>query len=93
VSESTNANLADVIDGHGRGRALKAAELAHLLGVSRITIFKHAAREGVDHVLLGSDFPQFTLGETLAAFEELNLTPEEKKIRYQNARTLFGRTP
>jgi hypothetical protein len=49
---------------------------------------------GVDHVLLGSDFPQFTLGETLAAFEDLTLTPEEKKkIRYQNARTLFGRTP
>src|ERR1700726_1253515 len=49
---------------------------------------------GVDHVLLGSDFPQFTLAETLAAFEELNLTAEEKnKIRYQNARTLFGRTP
>ena len=46
---------------------------------------------GVDHVLLGSDFPQFTLAETLAAFEELNLTEEEKKkIRYQNARTLFG---
>ncbi len=49
---------------------------------------------GVDHVLLGSDFPQFTLAETLSAFEELNLTAEEKnKIRYQNARTLFGRTP
>jgi predicted TIM-barrel fold metal-dependent hydrolase len=49
---------------------------------------------GVDHVLLGSDFPQFTLAETLTAFEELNLTEEEKnKIRYQNARTLFGRTP
>jgi len=49
---------------------------------------------GVDHVLLGSDFPQFRLAETLAAFEELNLTAEEKnKIRYQNARSLFGRTP
>lgn len=49
---------------------------------------------GVDHVLLGSDFPQFTLAETLAAFDELNLTADEKnKIRYQNARTLFGRTP
>lgn len=48
---------------------------------------------GVDHVLLGSDFPQFTLAETLAAFDELNLTAEEKnKIRYQNARALFGRT-
>jgi predicted TIM-barrel fold metal-dependent hydrolase len=49
---------------------------------------------GVDHVLLGSDFPQFTLAETLAAFEELNLTAEEKKkIRYQNAQTMFGRGP
>lgn len=49
---------------------------------------------GVDHVLLGSDFPQFRLAETLAAFEELNLTAEEKrKIRYQNARSLFGRMP
>ena len=49
---------------------------------------------GVDHVLLGSDFPQFTLAETLAAFEKLNLTPEEKnKIRFQNARALFGRAP
>jgi len=47
---------------------------------------------GVDHVLLGSDFPQFTLAETLAAFEELNLTAEEKKkIRYQNAQTVFAR--
>jgi predicted TIM-barrel fold metal-dependent hydrolase len=49
---------------------------------------------GVDHVLLGSDFPQFTLAETLAVFEELNLTAEEKKkIRYQNAQTMFGRKP
>ena len=49
---------------------------------------------GVDHLLLGSDFPQFSLAETLAAFDKLKLTPEEKeKIRYQNARTLFGRTP
>jgi len=49
---------------------------------------------GVDHVLLGSDFPQFTLAETLAAFEELNLTAEEKKkIRYQNARILSVERP
>lgn len=46
---------------------------------------------GVDHVLLGSDYPQFTLAETLDAFEKLPLTPEEKdKIRYENARALFG---
>src|SRR5260370_12819881 len=49
---------------------------------------------GVDHVLLGSDFTQFTLAQTLAVFEELNLTAEEKKkIRYQNAQTMFGRKP
>ncbi len=47
-----------------------------------------------NYVLLGSHFPQFTLAETLAAFEELNLTAEEKKkIRYQNAQTMFGRRP
>jgi uncharacterized protein len=45
---------------------------------------------GVDHVILGSDYPQFTLAETLAAFEKLALTPEEKaKIRYENAQALF----
>jgi predicted TIM-barrel fold metal-dependent hydrolase len=45
---------------------------------------------GVDHVLLGSDYPQFTLAETLAEFEKLDLTPEEKTlIRYGNARSLF----
>lgn len=45
---------------------------------------------GVDHVLLGSDYPQFTLAETLAVFEKLDLTPQEKdKIRYENARALF----
>jgi len=46
---------------------------------------------GVDHVLLGSDYPQFTLSDTLAAFEKLSLTIEEKrKIRYENAQALFG---
>lgn len=46
---------------------------------------------GIDHVLLGSDYPQFTLAETLAAFERLDLTHDEKsKIRYGNARALFG---
>ena len=46
---------------------------------------------GVDHVLLGSDYPQFTLAETLDAFERLPLTPDEKRqIRYENARALFG---
>jgi predicted TIM-barrel fold metal-dependent hydrolase len=46
---------------------------------------------GIDHLLLGSDFQQLSLPQTLAAFDKLNLTPEEKaKIRYDNARKLFG---
>lgn len=46
---------------------------------------------GVDHVLLGSDYPQFTLADTLEAFERLPLTPDEKRrIRIDNARALFG---
>jgi len=46
---------------------------------------------GVDHVLLGSDYPQLSLPQTLTAFEKLDLTSEEKaKIRYDNARRLFG---
>ena len=45
---------------------------------------------GADHVLLGSDYPQLSLPQTLAAFGKLNLTPQEKvKIRYDNARKLF----
>jgi predicted TIM-barrel fold metal-dependent hydrolase len=46
---------------------------------------------GVDHVLLGSDYPQLSLPQTLAAFDRLDLTAEEKaNIRYDNARRLFG---
>ena len=46
---------------------------------------------GIDHVLLGSDYPQFTLGKTVEALEKLDLTAEEKaKIRVGNARRLFG---
>ncbi len=46
---------------------------------------------GVDHVLLGSDFPQLSLPRTLEALDRLNLTAEEKaKIRYGNAARLFG---
>lgn len=48
---------------------------------------------GIDHVLLGSDYPQFTLAETLSAFEKLDLTDEERrKILVQNARSLFQLT-
>jgi len=46
---------------------------------------------GIDHLLLGSDFQQLSLAQTLAAFNRLGLTEEEKaKIRYDNARKLFG---
>lgn len=46
---------------------------------------------GIDRLLLGSDFPQLSLAQTLAALDGLNLTAEEKaKIRYENARSLFG---
>jgi predicted TIM-barrel fold metal-dependent hydrolase len=47
---------------------------------------------GTDHLLMGSDYPQFTLGKTVAAFKRLGLTTEESsKILSGNARTLFGR--
>lgn len=46
---------------------------------------------GIDHVLLGSDYPQFTLGPSVDALERLDLTDEEKaKIRSGNALRLFG---
>ena len=45
---------------------------------------------GIDNVLLGSDYPQFSLKETLNALERLNLTAEEKnKIQYLNANKLL----
>jgi uncharacterized protein len=45
---------------------------------------------GVDHVLLGSDYPQFTLAQTLDALERLGLDENEKaKIRYANAHRLL----
>lgn len=46
---------------------------------------------GIDHVLLGSDYPQIGLDVTVDALERLDLTDEEKtKIRSGNARKLFG---
>jgi uncharacterized protein len=45
---------------------------------------------GIDRLLLGSDFPQFTLAQTLDALDRLDLTEEEKaKIRNGNAQALF----
>lgn len=47
---------------------------------------------GIDHVLLGSDYPQMGLGSMAGALERLDLSDEEKaKIRSGNARKLFGR--
>jgi uncharacterized protein len=45
---------------------------------------------GVDHVLLGSDYPQYSLAQNLNALNRLGLTEQEKSaIRYENARKLF----
>jgi predicted TIM-barrel fold metal-dependent hydrolase len=46
---------------------------------------------GIDHVLLGSDYPQFSLEQNVAALDRLPLTDSERaKIRHENARALFG---
>lgn len=45
---------------------------------------------GVDHVMLGSDYPQFTLRQTVDALESLDLDRSEKdKILYETARKLL----
>lgn len=46
---------------------------------------------GIDHLLLGSDYPQFSLKQNVDGLEKLGLTTEEiAKIRYGNARKLLG---
>src|SRR5262245_3313519 len=46
---------------------------------------------GIDHVLLGSDYPQYSLEQNVSALGRLALDESEKaKIRYENARALFG---
>lgn len=46
---------------------------------------------GVDQVLLGSDYPQYSLKQNTEALDRLGLSDEEKaKIRSGNARRLFG---
>lgn len=46
---------------------------------------------GIDHILLGSDYPQFSLKQNVDALAKLGLTAEEiGKIRYGNARELLG---
>ncbi len=46
---------------------------------------------GIDHVLLGSDYPQYSLAQNLDALDRLGLTADETaRIRSQNALRLFG---
>ena len=46
---------------------------------------------GIEHVLLGSDYPQYSLEQCVSALDRLPLDESEKgKIRYENARGLFG---
>ena len=46
---------------------------------------------GIDHILLGSDYPQISLEKMAGALEQLDLTDEEKaQIRSGNARRLLG---
>ena len=48
---------------------------------------------GVDHVLFGSDYPQYSLEQNARALERLSLDEGEKtKIRFENAQKLFGLT-
>jgi uncharacterized protein len=45
---------------------------------------------GVDHIMLGSDYPQFTLRQTVDAFESLELNRGEKdQILYETAHKLL----
>lgn len=45
---------------------------------------------GIDHVLLGSDYPQYSLKQNVDALDALPFDASEKtKIRYENARKLF----
>jgi predicted TIM-barrel fold metal-dependent hydrolase len=46
---------------------------------------------GIDHVLLGSDYPQYSLQQNVNALGRLALDESERaKICYENARALFG---
>lgn len=45
---------------------------------------------GIDHVLLGSDYPQYSLEQNVSALERMHLEESEKqKIRFENAQRLF----
>src|SRR3569833_1664698 len=46
---------------------------------------------GVDHVLLGSDYPQYSLEQNEKALARIGLEESEQaKIRFENAQRLFG---
>jgi predicted TIM-barrel fold metal-dependent hydrolase len=46
---------------------------------------------GVDHVLLGSDYPQYSLEQNARALDRLGLSSDEAaKIKSGNAQRLFG---
>ncbi|HYI93019.1 MAG TPA: amidohydrolase family protein [Bryobacteraceae bacterium] len=46
---------------------------------------------GIDHVLLGSDYPQYSLEQNVNALGRLALDESERaRICYENARALFG---
>jgi uncharacterized protein len=46
---------------------------------------------GLDHVLLGSDYPQYSLEQNASALDRLGLSDADKDmIRHQNARRLLG---
>ncbi len=46
---------------------------------------------GVDHVLFGSDYPQYSVEQNARALDRLGLDDSEKaKIRFGNAQKLFG---
>ncbi|MDQ8758300.1 amidohydrolase family protein [Sphingosinicella sp. LHD-64] len=45
---------------------------------------------GIDRLLLGSDYPQLSLAQSVQALDRLDLTPEERaQIRYGNAERLL----
>jgi len=49
---------------------------------------------GVDHILLGSDYPQYSLKQNSDALDRLGLTAAETAlIRSGNAQRLFGTAP
>ena len=46
---------------------------------------------GIDHVLFGSDFPQYSMDQNARALDQLSLDEREKqRIRFENAQKLFG---